>query len=107
MSKRVTTQTEIKDREIAMSAFKSAGISFTESGSGVFSIQTGRSHGTLDLRSGTISGDDMSFRQSDFDSLKQHYAKEKTLKELLRAGASVQSQTTESNGDIVIVYQTA
>ena len=106
MSKRVTTQTEIKDRSIAFDAFKAAGIHFREVSNNTFEIRAGSSHGVLDLRNGQIEGDDMSFRKADFDTLVQHYGEQKYMAELRRIGASVHSREVDSEGNIVLVFQT-
>lgn len=107
MSKRVTTETEIKDRSIAMDAFRAANVQAREITADTFEVRAGRSVGTLNLRTGQIVGDDMSFTAKDFEPLKQHYAERKYLWELTQRGASVHSRNVEQNGDIVIVYQIA
>lgn len=107
MSKRVTTDTEIKDRSIALDAFKSCGLHFQETSPTTFEIRAGRSVGMLDLRTGQIVGDDMSFQKKDFEALKQHYAEEKYVWELRQQGATIHSREVNEQGDIVLMYQTA
>jgi len=106
MSKRVTTQTELRDRGILLEAFKASGTKFESLSDNRFSITAGRSHGTLDLRTGVIEGDDMSFHKDDFAPLAQHYGEQKYMTELRRLGASVQSREIDRDGNIVITYQT-
>ncbi len=113
MSKRVTTKSTITDRTVALQAFKVWGVngskgaerSVHELSKTAFEIRSGRSTGRLDLTTGVITGDDMSFHESDFDDLKQTYAKEKLVAELLLQGGSIHSQTTTQSGDIEIIYQ--
>ncbi len=105
MSKRVTTQSTITDKNIAALAFKACGIEARELSATEFEVRAGRSVARLDLRTGNLDGDDMSFRDSDFDGLRQHYAKEKYLSELTARGASIQLDTVNDEGDFVIVYQ--
>ena len=106
MSHRVTTQTEIKDRELALGAFKAAGIKFRDLGSNTFEVTTGRSTATLNLTNGQIEGDDMRWKEADFDVLKQHYAEQSLLWNLRRQGHTVQNREVNKEGDIVILYQT-
>jgi len=106
MSKRVTTQTEIKDRGIALEAFKASGTHFHEMSPDTFEVRAGRSRGVLDLRTGQIEGDDMSFRKADFETLSQHYGEQKYMEELRRTGASVHSREVDKDGNIILVFQT-
>lgn len=107
MSKKVTTQTEITDRSICLEAFKSAGLNFREVTEHTFEVRMAHSVGTLDLRTGKIEGDDMSFRNVDFDTLKQHYAEKKYVWELRKRGASIHNREIDKEGNIVIQYQIA
>jgi hypothetical protein len=106
MSKRVTTQTEIKDRAIALDAFKASGTNFREITGDTFEVRAGHSHGVLDLRTGQIEGDDMSFRKDDFTNLVQHYGEQKYMTELRRIGASIHSREVDRDGNIILTYQT-
>jgi hypothetical protein len=105
MSHRVTTETKITDRETAITAFKKANVFFTEN-KGSFDIKCGRTNGVLDLATGKITGDSDHWNAKDFDGLKQAYAVEVYVNELRRQGASVQNTTVDTEGNIVIVYQT-
>src|SRR5271165_992613 len=107
MSKRITTQTEITDLSICMDAFKSAGVKFGKQTDDKYEVRMGRSVGVLDLRTGQIEGDDMSFHSGDFDVLKQHYAEQKYMWELRRRGASIHSREVDKEGNIVLQYQIA
>jgi hypothetical protein len=107
MSKRVTTQTEITDLSICMDAFKSAGIQARKQTDSTFEVRMGRSIGLLDLRTGQIEGDDMSFSSADFDVLKQHYAEQKYMWELKKRGASIHHREVDREGNIIIQYQIA
>ena len=106
MSRRVTTQTEIKDRDLALSAFQTAGVRFRDCGDDVFEISAGNSTAHLDLKSGIISGDDMRWKQRDFDTLKQHYGEQAYLWQLRKRGATLQKREVDKDGNIVLIYQT-
>jgi hypothetical protein len=105
MSKRVTTESTITDRSIAVQAFASCGAHVREHSKTKYEITVGRSTGILDLTTGQIEGDDMSFHDSDFDTLKQHYAEKSYLWTLQQKGASIHSRNVTSEGDIEIIYQ--
>lgn len=105
MSHRVTTETQITNRAFAIAALTKAGASFKEIG-GQLHITAGRTQGTLDLATGQIAGDTDRWNDTDFDALRQAYAEESYVSELRRQGASIQSRTVDSEGNIVILYQT-
>lgn len=107
MSKRVTTQTEITDLSICMDAFKSTGAKFNKRTDDTYEVRMGHSVGVLDLRTGQIEGDDMSFHKADFDVLKQHYAEQKYMWELRKRGASIHQREVDKEGNIIIQYQIA
>ena len=107
MSKRVTTQTEITDSSIFTKAVASCGIKSSKIDDNTYELRTAHSIGILNLKTGSIEGDDMSFRSGDFDTLKQHYAEKKYMWELEMRGASVHSRTVDREGNIVITYQIA
>lgn len=106
MSHRVTTQTQIKDKTLALEAFAQAGVKFKPAGANAFDIESGRSKGKIDLSSGVITGDTDRWADTDFDVLRQAYAEGAYVSELRRQGATIQSRTTDQEGNIVIVYQT-
>lgn len=106
MSHRVTTKTEITDRELALAAFTAAGVQFKDNGNDQFRVTSGHYTADLNLKTGALSGDSDHFRGGAFDTLKQHYAEQKYMWELRKAGHSVESRQVEKNGDIVIMYQT-
>lgn len=106
MSHRVTTKTEITDRELALAAFKAAGVTFRDNGNDQFQVTSKGVTADLNLKTGALSGDSDHLRGGPFDLLKQHYAQEKYLWELRRAGHTVESIQKNAQGDIVIMYQT-
>lgn len=103
MSHRVTTQTQIKDRALAISALKAAGMAFTEQGSSI-NITGGPIAGAqIDLSSGMITGDtDRGHRNSNdnLGVLKRHYAEAKIRQELQIQGVTIEERIVEKNGSI-------
>lgn len=105
MSRRVTTQTEIKDKGLAIQALKQAGLSFREVGETQINITSGRlAHATIDLRSGEISGDsDHGHSRESLGLLRQYYAEAKYKAECAKQGITIDSRTVSKNGDIVLM----
>jgi hypothetical protein len=108
MSHRVTTQTEIKDKNFAVQALKSAGLSYREVGEQIH-ITSGRlANATLDLRSGLISGDtDHGHSSETLGMLRQHYSEAKYRAECQKQGISVESRTVNKEGHIVLMCSMA
>lgn len=106
MSHRVTTDTEIKDKALAIQACKTAGISYTEQGNDVIRFTSGGlQNATLDLRSGRITGDtDYGHTQDKLGALRQAYGEAKYRYECQKQGISIESRQTEKNGDIVLMW---
>lgn len=104
MSHRVTTQTEIKDRDIAKVALRAAGYQFREQGD-FLHITSGNLGGAyIDLTNGTITGDtDHGHRPETFGALHQFYSEAKYTKELGRQGGYIESRQVDQNGDIILV----
>jgi hypothetical protein len=108
MSHRVTTQTEIKDRALAIQALKSAGLSYNEVGSTI-QITSGRmASASIDLNTGLISGDtDYGHNQDSLGMLRQYYGEAKYRLECNKQGVMIESRAVEKNGDIVLMWATA
>jgi len=103
MSHRVTTKTQITDKEIAMSALKAKGWKFTERGD-TLSIEGGPMTGaTINLKTGDVDGDTDYHSRDQLGSLSQAYGKEKYLNECNRQGITVESETVNEEGDIVLL----
>ncbi len=104
MSHRVTTQTEIKDRGLAIQALKQAGLSYREVGDQL-AITSGRmANSTIDLRTGTITGDtDHGHTRETLGMLRQYYGEAKYRAECAKQGISIESRTVNKAGDIVLM----
>jgi hypothetical protein len=103
MSHRVTTQTEIKDKGLAIQALKHAGLSYREVGDQI-SITSGRmANSTIDLRTGTISGDtDHGHTRETLGMLRQYYGEAKYRAECAKQGISIESRAVNKEGHIVL-----
>lgn len=104
MSHRVTTQTEIKDKALAMQAAKAAGMGVADDGNYLRFTSGSMSNAVLDLRTGTITGDtDYGHTQEKLAALKQHYSEAKYKLECARQGIMVESRAVNKNGDIELI----
>lgn len=103
MSHRVTTSTEIKDKALAMQAAKAAGIGVADDGSYLRFTSGPLANATLDLRTGTISGDtDFGHTADKLGVLKMHYSEAKYKLECARQGIMVESRSMNERGEVVM-----
>lgn len=108
MSHRVTVQTEIKDRALAIEALKAAGIQYREQGEVLYLTGQGFDSSTLNLKTGAISGDtDYGHNAGKLGVLRQHYAEAQFKQESFRQGISIQSRTVDKDGNVVLHCRTA
>ena len=104
MSHRVTTETEIKDKALAISAIKTAGISYQESGQTIRFTSGPLANATLDLNSGRISGDtDYGHSATKLGELRMFYGEAKYKLECNRNGIMVESRTINKAGEIELL----
>jgi len=111
MSHRITTQSEIKDAELAKSAISSLGYSFRESGSTLYITSGGNLKGVnINLNTGVISGDsDPGYgghTQESMGVLRQAYGEQLARKQILLEGHDVEERTVETidNEQCVVLY---
>lgn len=104
MSKRVTTQTDIKDKGLAIAALTSAGLAFQEMGNTLRITSGPLANATIDLGSGLISGDtDFGHRKESMGILRQHYSEAQFRKEATKAGVSIGQRLVEKqSGDVIL-----
>lgn len=108
MSHRVTTQTDIKDKALALEALKASGAAFTDRGQTI-DITSGPMKGAnIDLRTGAIGGSwDVGLRQSD-DSIgfiKRFYAEAKIKQECHLRGVIIEDRKMNKDGTIELIVQ--
>lgn len=97
MSHRVTTDTEIKDKALALQACKTAGVSYTEQGDVIRFTSGGLRNASLDLRTGRISGDtDYGHTKDTLGALRQAYSEAKYRYEGQKQGVVFESRTVET-----------
>jgi hypothetical protein len=105
MSHRVTTETEIKDKSLAVQAIKQAGLSYREVSDTQLMITSGSmKNASIDLRTGDISGDtDYHHTPEVLGMLRQHYGEAKYKLECQRQGITIESRTVDREGNIVLM----
>lgn len=108
MSHRVTTQTEIKDKALAIQALKQANMAYSESGS-TLHITTGPiADAMINLTTGEVSGDtDRGHKRGDdgLGILKRFYAEAKVQQECALQGIVIEERIVEKDGRIRLKCQ--
>ncbi len=105
MSHRVTTETEIKDKSVAVKACQKAGYLYREEGNFLIITNGPMRNAKIDLKSGLVTGDTDHHRDNDdsLGALKQHYAEQLFTQEASKQGISVSSRKIDQKtGDIVL-----
>jgi len=105
MSHRVTTETEMKDRELVKAACKAQGVSFSDSAGNTIHFTGGKLQGaSLDLKTGRISGDtDYGHNAKTLGALRQAYGEAKYRFECARQGIQIESREVDKAGNIVLI----
>ncbi len=104
MSHRVTTETEMKDREILKSACKQQGVSYSEQGNNIRFTSGPLANATLDLSTGRVSGDtDYGHSRQTMGALKQAYGEAKYTFECVKQGIQIESREVQKDGKIVLI----
>lgn len=104
MSHRVTTRTEIKDKDLAKAALQQAGYSFSEHGNHLTITSGDLRNASINCDSGDITGDtDYRHSESKFGALRQYYSEQKYKKELAKNAGYVESRNVDKNGDIILM----
>lgn len=104
MSHRVTTQTELKDKALAMQAAKSAGVGVVDEGNSLRFTSGPLNHAVLDLKTGQITGDtDYGHTTDKLGALKMHYSEAKYKLECARQGIMIENRQVNKDGEIEMI----
>ena len=108
MSKRITTKTSMKDKELAKRGLNLAKIAFCEDGNRL-RIADGRFRGVyLNTLTGEIVSDsDFDLKDADFNPIRQAYSEALCHKRAQIDGIQIEERTVEHNGDIVLLCHMA
>jgi hypothetical protein len=108
MSHRVTTQTEIRDKALAVQALQEADMSFSEASESTLRINSGPIAGAvINLTTGEVTGDtDRHNRGNDsLGLLKRFYAEAKIKQECRIQGITIEKRIVEKDGRIRLSCQ--
>jgi hypothetical protein len=103
MSHRITTQTSINDKEVAIAALKSKGWSYDFSGNTLHITSGPMSSARIDLATGVVEADSDHVRREALTSLNQAYGVALCEKQAVDQGGYVESTETLDNGDIRLI----
>ena len=108
MSKRVTTKTAVKDKDLAKRGLTLAKINFREEGNNLRIID-GKFRGvTVNTSTGEIVSDsDYGLKDADFNQIRQAYSEAICHKRAQVDGIQIDERTVERNGDIVLLCHMA
>ena len=109
MSRRISTQTKITDRAIAIEALKIAGHTYREDGNTIHITSGDLNRCMLDLSTGTVSGDS-DFRthsEARMRLLNVAYAEAICRRQCNLSGAQIESREVQKNGEVLLVCRSA
>jgi len=107
MSRRVTTNTEIKDKDLAIAALKQAGVMHDVSGNTIRMSSGFMAGATLDLTTGVISGDSDYGNSENFGLLRQFYGEAQFKAECLKTGIVIDERLNDNEANTVLLWHTA
>jgi hypothetical protein len=108
MSRRITTKSEMTDKELVMEASRRSGIAAHDLGSTIQFLSGPMRNATLDLRTGTIVGDsDHGHTSAGLGMLRQHYAEAQVRREFMKTGTNVSDRQVNEDGNIVLMWHRA
>lgn len=108
MSRIITTQTQMKDKELAVLACNQAGISFRDEGDQFVFTSGPLAHARLDLKTGAITGDtDFGHSKAKLGMLRQHYSEQQFKREAQKVGTTIDERTTDKEGNVVLMWHMA
>lgn len=108
MSRRVSTKTNITDKDVAIAALGYAQVQHSVSGNRIF-LQSGPLLGAvLDLETGDLSGDtDFGHSEASLGVIKQYYAEALFRVESSKIGTTIDQRAVDHEGNIVLMWHTA
>lgn len=105
MSRRITTETNITDKAVALEALELAGIEHNVQGDTIYMSSGDFRNARLDLRTGTISGDsDFGHDSEQFGVLRQYYGEALFRAEARKNGTTIEQREVNEEGDVVLMW---
>ncbi len=102
MSHRVTVQTSMTEKAHLITALKESKIAFSEQGDLIHCSSGQLNRATINMKTGAVSGDSDFHSTEDLGVLRQAYSLAKYKAELFTQGGSINSQTTDAVGNIIL-----
>lgn len=108
MSRRITNQLHITDRDLAVEALQLADCSFEQQGNALYITGGILRNAVVNLESGEIVGDsDFGHTAENFGVLRQFYAEAQVRAECLKNGTTILERQVDQEGNIILVAQMA
>ena len=105
MSKRITTKTDMTNKDLAIAALKASGLTYEEVGSTSLRIKSGAlASTTLDLTTGLLVGDsDTGYRSGNLGTLRREYAEAGKRVQAAREGVQIKQRiVNETTGRVTL-----
>lgn len=106
MSRRVSFRSEIKDRDLAISALTSLEYSYQARGEDGLDITSGpltRAH--INLRTGEVESDSDYHSHADLGGLRQAYSEAEFRRVAQRQGATIESRTVNARNEVKLMVR--
>lgn len=103
MSHRITTKTQITDKNLAEKALKASGWSYNVDGRSIYVTSGPMRNASINLATGGIVGDTDYHSKDSLGALRQQYSLAKVKAECAKQGHTIESQRVDSKtGEIVL-----
>jgi hypothetical protein len=101
MSRRITYKSQIKDRDLAITALTDLQVSYRDLGEDQIQITSGAmSRAIINLKTGEVVSDSDYHNHEDLGGLRQAYSEADVRRVMNRQGATQESRTVLANGDV-------
>jgi len=109
MSRRITMQTEITNKDLAVQAMDLAGISYQILSDNDIKMTSGpAANAVIDLTKGTITGDsDSEHTLSKLGVLRKYYSEALVRAEYLKTGTTIDGRQKDEDGTLILMWHTA
>jgi hypothetical protein len=108
MSRRITNQTNITDKAIALHALQMAGIDHQVQGNSIYFKSGALANAVLNLNTGMISGDsDHGHTKESLGMLRQYYSEAVVKSECAKQGVMIDERQTDQEGNIILMWHMA
>jgi hypothetical protein len=103
MSHRITTQTSIKNKKLAIQALKTAGMDYSEQGDRIRVVSGAMRGAEINLNTGRITGDTDYHSQKELGALRKYYSEAQIRERCLMEGHTVEERQEQRDGTIRLV----